>query len=224
MSWVSKLGKYINPKAIEKVAKEGDELLNMKYIGDGAKILSKDSDEVLSKAIKELPSNMDEAAKARFVKGIGEFGNGVSKIEWEDVVSKGTKSVDNIKLSTGGMKIKLAGSQGSDTASKVISFENFHKRGAELIKTEGEIAWKNIKGLATPVDHLIKINDQKVGVSVKRLIQYSGPNQVPLTEGEVNRILVDGFKGLDEGLQNVFPQDIWDKSVLQIFYGIAPSR
>ena len=41
---INKLGQHIDPKAISKVAKEGDELVNMKYISDGSEILSKNSD------------------------------------------------------------------------------------------------------------------------------------------------------------------------------------
>jgi len=140
-------------------------------------------------------------------------------LRFDDVVAKGAKSIDDIKLSTGGMKIKTAGSHGSDTASMVISFENFHKRGAQLLKTEGEIAWKHLPDHAKPIDHLSVIGGEKVGVSVTRAFEYQGE----FTLERAKKLLNGKFEGLKSGIPNLAnpAEDMWDVGVVHV---IAPSE
>ena len=175
-------------------------------------VISKDSDDVLRKAVKELPSEMDEAAKARFVKGVEEFASGVKAVEWEDVVTKGTKDFDKIPLSEGGKYIKANPGNPSSTASEIISFENFYKRGMTFLKGENGVkAIQYQSGFnSKPVEFIGKMGDEKVAVQTTRVFN---PDKL-LTVDEAKRILEDGLNGLNKGLTNVVAADKWDKGVV----------
>src|SRR3989338_6620540 len=129
---INKLGQHIDPKAISKVAKEGDELVNMKYMADGSGILSKNSDNSLGKAIQELPKNLDQPAKARFVKNLGEI-----SAKYGDEVAD-----DVAKLSDVGGVDKLAGNiaeQGGGFPFEAKVGRILRGRGEELVELSGKI-------------------------------------------------------------------------------------
>ena len=129
---INKLGQHIDPKAISKVAKEGDELVNMKYISDGSEILSKNSDNSLGKAVQELPKNLDQPAKARFVKNLGEI-----SAKYGDEVADDVAKLSDVK----GVD-KLAGNiaeQGGGFPFEAKVGRILRGRGEELVELSGKI-------------------------------------------------------------------------------------
>ena len=134
---INKLGQHIDPKAISKVAKEGDELVNMKYISDGSEILSKNSDNSLGKAIQELPQNLDQTAKARFVKNLGEI-----SAKYGDEVADDVAKLSDVK----GVD-KLAGNiaeQGGGFPFEAKVGRILRDRGEELVEVSGKISGSEI--------------------------------------------------------------------------------
>src|SRR3989338_3290815 len=140
-------------------------------------------------------------------------------LRFDDVVAKGASKIDDIPLSEGGTYIKNYYGNPSSTASMVISFENFHKRGAQLLKTEGEIAWKHLPDHAKPIDRLSVIGGEKVGVSVTRAFEYQGE----FTLERAKKLLNGKFEGLKSGIPNLAnpAEDMWDVGVVHV---IAPSE
>ena len=134
---INKLGQHIDPKAISKVAKEGDELVNMKYISDGSEILSKNSDNSLGKAIQELPQNLDQTAKARFVKNLGEI-----SAKYGDEVADDVAKLSDVK----GVD-KLAGNIGEKGGGFFFEAKVgriLRDRGEELVEVSGKISGSEI--------------------------------------------------------------------------------
>jgi len=136
---INKLGQHIDPKAISKVVKEGDELVNMKYMADGAEILTKNSDNSLGKAIQELPQNLDQTAKARFVKNLGEISAKYGDDVADDVAKlRDVKGVDklagNIAEQGGGFPFEAKVGRILKQKGKKIS-----ELGKPLQKSDGEI-------------------------------------------------------------------------------------
>ena len=134
---INKLGQHIDPKAISKVAKEGDELVNMKYISDGSEILSKNSDNSLGKAIQELPQNLDQTAKARFVKNLGEI-----SAKYGDEVADDVAKLSDVK----GVD-KLAGNiaeQGGGFPFEAKVGRILRDSGEELVEVSGKISGSEI--------------------------------------------------------------------------------
>lgn len=202
ISRVSRLMSSLDPKATEVVIKQGDSAINAKYISEGIRIATKDSDAILRNTIRELPNEMDDIAKTNFFKGIGEFFEGKNVVEWEDVVGKGTKSTDETisKLSENARKVYRGSVNTNEELAKTseaLSFRNFEIRGGVLRYTEKEMA-PDLKKF----DYVINIDGKNYPVSVKRLVTKN-----PDLQGSMNK-LRDASKDMIDA-RNGLPQDTY---------------
>ena len=158
---------------------------------------------------------------AEAFKKAGEYGEdiyrffAINAMRFDDLISGGTKSINDIPLSDGGRSIREASSSGSDLNSIIVSYENTHRRGASLLKPGEEIQWKNIPNMPKPIDHLSKIGNDKVGFSVARAYTYP-PNV--FDEDAAQKLVFDKFDDLARGVDNLNnpADDLWDVGVVHI--------
>ncbi|MBU0980196.1 MAG: hypothetical protein KJ709_05290, partial [Nanoarchaeota archaeon] len=127
-----KLGKYINPKALAAVAKQGDELLNLKLISRGVKSAAGESDEILERFVKNMPNSMDDMAKNGFFRDLGKIAENYGDDIADDLVQLGdVPGVDRLT------KNVVVGQEGF----------KFEARSARILKDKG------IKELSKKIDN-----------------------------------------------------------------------
>jgi len=122
------------------------------------------------------------------------------------------------ELSPGGQRLfDTANAGGSSTESEVMSYEVLRAcAGAKLLKTETEIAYEPPTDAApnSITDILMEIGGKKVGVSVTRAYK---PSTMPLTDTDVQNLLVKKLEGINRSSQRVLPADKWVKQILHVF-------
>jgi hypothetical protein len=132
-----------------------------------------------------------------------------------DVVAKGTRSMDDIPLTKGGRIIK----QGSETTisintaalgSEIISAENFVTRGARILKGENDIIYEGIR--RKPVDYLMELGDDKAAVQVLRGFDSSKQYTIKTAREKIS----EKAKRLTEGINTVSLNDKWDMEIIHI--------
>lgn len=207
---IRKLTQQVDPVAVERVIKEGtDWAESAKHISDGMAAAGKTADEAISNA----PTVLDDAGKARFFRTSGEVLNNVKIVEWQDVVTQGTKVLDDVPLSQGGIQLKQAGQNAGD----IISFETFSKRGMKLLKLEkGANGVQYVTGYKyLAVDYLGSLGGKKFGVQVKRIADYTADGiELPLTENKARDLVTDGLTKLNGGKSHLANAgDAWDHGV-----------
>lgn len=147
---------------------------------------------------------------------------GVLDTEWSskksfffrNVIDLGTMKFDSKKLTQGGQKIWIDGNLGgSSVHSEVFSYEVLERcELAKLLKSEGEIVYKNKGGKKT--DLLVSIDGHKVGVSVTRAYNY--PPSQPYTLAKATSLLSKKLKDIPLSAANADPKDAWSRSMLHI--------
>ncbi|MEM7825148.1 MAG: hypothetical protein QXO27_04215 [Candidatus Aenigmatarchaeota archaeon] len=173
--------------------------------------------EAVSKVIAYF-KYLDETYPA-FTKTLGEFLEGIKINWWDDVITNGAKSINDISLSDGGKYIKKYPGNPSSTSSEIISFENFYRRGARFLKGEnGPSAIRYVdNGVGgKPVDFLGEMNGKKVAVSVTRVFRSIDNAKEPvLTKALAKR----DIQGAIDALSNRLPTaiDKWDEGVVHVF-------
>lgn len=122
------------------------------------------------------------------------------------------------ELSPGGQKLfDTANAGGSSTESEVMSYEVLRAcAGAKLLKTETEIGYEPPTDAApnSITDILMEIGGKKVGVSVTRAYK---PPAIPLTDADVQSLLVKKLEGINRSSERVLPGDKWVKQILHVF-------
>jgi hypothetical protein len=117
-------------------------------------------------------------------------------------------------LSKDGLKILLEPNAGGNSIfSEVLSFEMMNRFfGAKLEKTEMEIEYNCESSI---VDYSVKINNEKIGVSVTRAFHYIDDS---LFDDKCARaLLLKKLKNLNIATTNVSQKDKWTKQLLHIW-------
>ena len=131
-----------------------------------------------------------------------------------NVIDFGTNKYDKSKLSLDGKKMLLAGNLGGNSLlSEIFAYEVLHRcELAKLLKTEGKIIYKDVKGKKT--DILLLIDRYKIGVSVTRAYHY--PAGQPYTNADATRLLKKKLGDIALSATNASKQDAWRRSILHI--------
>ena len=133
---------------------------------------------------------------------------------FQNIIDFAAMDFDSKKLSPGGLKIFKAGNLGgSSVHSEVFSFEVLYRcEYADLLKTEGEIKYKQSTGKKT--DILVRIDGNKVGVSVTRAFKY--PIGKAYTATDADKLLKKKLADILLSATNADPKDAWSRSMLHI--------
>ena len=117
-------------------------------------------------------------------------------------------------LTPGGQEVILDGNAGgSSILSEAFSFEVLYWcEGAELLKTEMEIEYKDPQGKIS--DLLVLVDGLKVGVSVTRAVSW--PNDAPYPATQAEELLKKKLSGIQASTANVAAQDDWVKQILHV--------
>jgi len=205
---INKITRHFNPKALSLFLKESDNLADTaKKLSVGISIISKNSDDLLEPAIRNIPDVYDNFAKIRIISKIGDFIEGVKFIGWDDIFAVGTRNVDELipKLSKNGKRVfdeSISSGDNLARASEAVSFSNFEKRGASLKYTE------RLMKDGKKFDFVVSINNLNYPVSVKRLTTTSP------TTNNLRTYLIDAVDDMDYALNNL-PLDTYvDERVL----------
>ena len=169
---VNKMMDYFNPKSINLFLKNSDNLADSaRKLSVGINVISRNSDEMLDLAIKQIPDVYDDYAKIRIIGIIADFVEDSKYIEFDDLFGITVRNVDELtsQLSPNGKRVLAGSIADGDNAitarvSEALSFSNFEKRGATLKYTE------QMMGSGKKFDFVINLNDENYPVSVKRLI------------------------------------------------------
>jgi hypothetical protein len=139
-------------------------------------------------------------------------------IENDSLVFVAGETYAKSELSPGGQKLfDTANAGGSSTESEVMSYEVLRAcAGAKLLKTETEIGYEPPSDAApnSITDILMEIGGKKVGVSVTRAYK---PPAIPLTDADVQSLLVKKLEGINRSSERVLPADKWVKQILHVF-------
>lgn len=140
--------------------------------------------------------------------------NASSPFLFRNAIDFGSEAYDKAKLSTGGQKIADAGNLGgSSLYSEIFAYEVLYRcEFATLLKTEGEIGYKDASGKKT--DLLLRIDGRKIGVSVTRAFHF--PPENPYTESEATNLLTKKLSDIALSAANASTQDAWGRSILSI--------
>lgn len=133
---------------------------------------------------------------------------------FRNAIDFGATGFDEGALTPGGNEIWVDGNLGgSSIHSEIIAYELLHRcELASLLKTEGEIVYKDPDGKKT--DILVEIDSRKIGVSVTRAFHY--PPEDPYTVQEATNLLTDKLGDVLLSAQNADPADEWQRSVLHV--------
>jgi hypothetical protein len=146
----------------------------------------------------------------------------LDEVEWgstqpflfRNALDFGSTAFDVSLLTPAGQEVEKDGNLGgSSVHSEAIAVEVLVRcELAELLKTEGEIAYKDAGGKKT--DELVLIDGRKVGVSVVRAFHY--PAGQPYTADEATKILQKKLGDVLLSGPNAAPEDAWQRSVLAV--------
>lgn len=133
---------------------------------------------------------------------------------FQNSIDFGSLTFDYAELSPGGQEVYDDGNLGgSSLYSEVFSYEVLYRcELAQLLKTEGEIAYQDASG--TKTDLLVAVDGLPTGVSVTRAYKY--PPTEPYTPADALALLEDKLADILESSANVEPVDGWDKQILHI--------
>jgi hypothetical protein len=133
---------------------------------------------------------------------------------FENSIDFGALPFDYAALSPGGQEVYDDGNLGgSSLHSEIFSYEVLYRcELAQLLKTEGEIAYQDAGGAKT--DLLVSVDDLSTGVSVTRAFKY--PPSEPYTVSDALALLEDKLAGVLDSSANVEPTDGWSKQILHI--------
>ena len=126
----------------------------------------------------------------------------------------GAMDFDYRQLSGGAKKVHDDGNLGGNSLySEIFAYEVVHRcELADLVKTEGEIAYQNVMGKKT--DLLVTIDGLSIGVSVTRAVGF--PKDAPYTVEQAKLLLEDKLADIQLSSANVSAADGWEKQILLI--------
>lgn len=131
-----------------------------------------------------------------------------------NAIDFGDRGFDEARISAGGAEILADGNLGgSSIHSELVSFEVLAAcEQAELLKTEGEITYRDGGGKKT--DLLLRIDALTIGVSVTRAYGY--PPENPYTYDQAFDLLSGKLSDVLLANANVAPEDNWEKQILHV--------
>jgi hypothetical protein len=137
-----------------------------------------------------------------------------SPLALSNAIDFGDRGFDEQRISVGGAEILADGNLGgSSIHSELVSFEVLAAcEQAELLKTEGEIAYRNEGGKKT--DLLLRIDALTIGVSVTRAYGY--PPENPYTYAQAFDLLSGKLSDVLLANANVVAEDVWEKQILHV--------
>jgi hypothetical protein len=133
---------------------------------------------------------------------------------YENSIDFASLTFDYAALSPGGQEVYDDGNLGgSSLYSEVFSYEVLYRcELAELLKTEGEIAYVDAAG--TKTDLSVAVDELATGVSVTRAFKY--PPTEPYSVTDALALLEDKLSDVLASTANVQPADGWSKQILHI--------
>jgi hypothetical protein len=131
-----------------------------------------------------------------------------------NAIDFGDRGFDEQEISPGGAEILENGNLGgSSIHSELVSFEVLAAcEQAELLKTEGEITYRDSGGKKT--DMLLRIDALTIGVSVTRAYGY--PPENPYTYDQAFDLLSGKLSDVLLANANVAAEDMWEKQILHV--------
>lgn len=120
---------------------------------------------------------------------------------------------DRPLLTPGGLRIReTPNAGGSSVFSEVFAFEELARcEGAELLKTEEEIAYDTV---GKKTDLLVRFGDVKIGVSVVRTFGY--PLGTPYTLDQAKTLIQRKLDDINTSSMLVSEADRWEKQFLSV--------
>ncbi|MBI3031867.1 hypothetical protein HYY69_00155 [Candidatus Woesearchaeota archaeon] len=204
---VNKLAGHVNPKALSKVVGSGDEAVAVsKEISDGIEVFAKKGIPA-EQVLKQLPKEMDDLAKVRFFKSLGEFLKGQKAVQFDDLVTKGTKNKEQVLINLGNDAKKVYADPISDL-QEAIQMEQFVKRGGSLKYTEQALQKAANGGKHT--DFVVNFEGSLHSVEIKSFPQKPSIS-VEVAENNIKNVFSDYLSKI-----NNLPPENYKSHILNI--------